>query len=205
MLAEKIYTSIPPFCFICPFCLCSSSVKTGTSFGQHLKMFERMFFFLLLKTRPTAWSVKMVWFHLMFILFPSLLFGLLGPGISNQDHLYTMLPWGGCVRGFPIAAKRELGNNDNRKQSIPKQLRPRVCSMDTNPSPVLSLKSSSGTFGQESLFPLWPGNQRVLRPDRRSTADQTGRVPLEWHLEPLQGMRAPLISSHLVRTTVCQG
>lgn len=41
---EKIYTSIPPFCFISPFCLCSSSVKTETSFGQHQKMLERMVF-----------------------------------------------------------------------------------------------------------------------------------------------------------------
>lgn len=124
--------------------------------------------------------------------------------IKSRSPLYNA-PLRGVCKRVPIAAKRELGNNDNRKQSIPKQLTLRVCSMDTNPSPVLSLKSSSGTFGQESLFPLWPGNQRVPRPDRRSTADQTGRVPLEWHLEPLQGMRAPLISSHLVRTTVCQG
>ncbi len=68
--------------------------------------------FFLLKTRPTAWSVKMVWFHLMFIfLFPFLLFELLGPGISNQDHLYTTLPWGG-MWGFPIAVKWEQENND---------------------------------------------------------------------------------------------
>lgn len=60
-----------------------------------------------------------------------------------------------------------------------------------NPSFLLSLISSRGTFGQENLFSLRPGNQRDPWPGRHSTADQTGRVPLEWHLEPLQGMRAP--------------
>lgn len=64
-------------------------------------------------------------------------------------------------------------------------------SVAVKPSPLLSVKSNMGTFGQESPFPLWPGYQRVPWPDRRSTADQTWRVPLEWHLEPLQGMRAP--------------
>lgn len=66
-----------------------------------------------------------------------------------------------------------------------------VGSVAVNPSFLLSPINSSGTFGQESLFSLWPGNQRDPWPDRHSTADQTGWVPLEWHLEPLQGMRAP--------------
>lgn len=48
----KIYTSIPPFCFISPYCLCSSSVKTGTSFGRALKMFERMSFPFFLRQGP---------------------------------------------------------------------------------------------------------------------------------------------------------
>lgn len=60
-----------------------------------------------------------------------------------------------------------------------------------NPYFRLSLISSMETFGQESLFSLRPENQRDLWPDRHLTADQTGWVPLEWHLEPLQGMRAP--------------
>lgn len=70
-----------------------------------------------------------------------------------------------------------------------------------NPYFRLSLISSMETFGQESLFSLRPGNQRDLWPDRHLTADQTGWVPLEWHLEPLQGMRAPtdLQSSESVR------
>lgn len=42
MFAEMMYTCVPSFCFICPFCLCSSSIKTGTSFGQHQKMSKRM-------------------------------------------------------------------------------------------------------------------------------------------------------------------
>lgn len=66
-----------------------------------------------------------------------------------------------------------------------------VDSMAVNPSFLLPLISNRGTFGQESVFSLRPGNQRDPWPDRHSTADQTGRVPLEWHLEPLQGMRAP--------------
>lgn len=66
-----------------------------------------------------------------------------------------------------------------------------VDSMAVNPPFLVSLISSRGTFGQESLFSLRPGNQRDPWPDTHSTADQTGRVPLEWHLEPLQGMRAP--------------
>lgn len=41
----------------------------------------------------------------MFILFPFLLFGLLGPDISNQDQLHTMLPCGEDVMGFLTAAE----------------------------------------------------------------------------------------------------
>lgn len=76
--------------------------------------------FFFLERWHTAWSLKMFWFHLMFILFLFLLFGLLGLSISNQHHLYTVLPWGG--REFPIVVEWKWENDDNRKQSIPKWL-----------------------------------------------------------------------------------
>lgn len=71
MFAEKIYTSIPPFCFICPFYLCSSSVKTGTSFGQHLKMLmwrwrvDVFLFFLRQGPQHDQWK----WFGFIWCLF----------------------------------------------------------------------------------------------------------------------------------------
>lgn len=203
MFAVKRYTSKPPFCFIFPFYLWGSSVKTGTSFGQHLKMSERMFFDL--KARPTAWSLRMFWIHLIFILFPFLIWGLPGLGISNQHALYTMLPWVAGVKRLSYSCKMGAKHQIKLEATQSQVIIRKMCSISANSSPLLSVKSRGGTFGQESLFPFWQGNQRVPWPDRSLTADQTGWVPLEWHLEPLQGMRAPLISSHLVRTTVCQG
>ena len=59
------------------------------------------------------------------------------------------------MRGFPIVPKRDCGNDDYRKQSIPKTVvMAAVCSTAATQSALLSLKSSGGTFGQESLFPL---------------------------------------------------
>lgn len=58
LLKTHIYCSlIPLLCFICRFCLCNSSKKTGTSLGHYLQMSKKAF---VLETRPSAGSLKTI-------------------------------------------------------------------------------------------------------------------------------------------------
>lgn len=60
----------------------------------------------------------MVWFHLMFILFSVTVWTAGAWHIKSRSPLYN-IPMRGAARGFPMAAKHQLGNNSNRKLSIP--------------------------------------------------------------------------------------
>lgn len=124
--------------------------------------------------------------------------------IKSRSPLYNA-PLRGYVRGFPIAVKRDLEDNDIRKQSTPKRLWLHFALQPPIPLPCCHSKVAVELLDRRACFPY----DREIRGCRGPTGARRqikqGGYPLEWHLEPLQGMRAPLISSHLVRTTVCQG
>lgn len=107
----------------------------------------------------------MVWFHLMFILFPFSVVWTSGAWyIKSRSSLYNA-PLRGCVRGFPIAAKRELKNNENRKQSIPKWLWLRFALRPPIPLPCCHSKVAVEVLDRRASFP----SDREIRGCRGTT------------------------------------